>query len=141
MRALNSVPVIPSPFPSPAAVVQSDSICVRLLSSKPSRRGLAYSPTGIRRPPQYDVAGREGEFKFQEEYVDSRMPRTMIRYVQLEGKECAHYSRSIIRARMHTLSVLGCTIKYKCLFFGLEMSFFYLEMTMDTRHLTEKKNG
>jgi len=35
MRALNSVPVIPSPFPSPAAVVQSDSICVRLLSSKP----------------------------------------------------------------------------------------------------------
>jgi hypothetical protein len=52
MRALNSVPVIPSPFPSPAAVVQSDSICVRLLSSSV----LAY---GYQAPPQYDVAGRE----------------------------------------------------------------------------------
>jgi len=137
VRALNSVPVIPSPFPSPAAVVQRDSICV-LLSSKPSR-GLAYSPT-YQAPTQYDVAGRE-RIQIPRARVDSRMPRTIIRYVQLEGKECAHYSRSIIRARMHTLSVLGCTIKYKCLFFGLEMSFFYLEMTMDTRHLTENKNG
>ena len=51
-------------------------------------------------------------------------------FEQKRGKN-APTTASIIRARMHALSVLGCTIKYKCLFFGLEMSFFYLEMTMD----------